>query len=261
MRLLSAALLLSATAVMAQGEVRIERITVEETAPAKVTGVQHVGSQWFPFYAMAHRLLQGSSVDAHYLPGAGSAAIDAVITMRSITTADAAFSAARGANVRTIEIDAANSLGGRGRISTIPSGAAPAGDGLPPAFWLSLENLTVSADIIARDLTQLLPEHRAGIEKNLSAMRQELSALARQAAQLASEADTVEVADPAERYSYLVQTLGLIAIPPAEDVVSLDALGLSLLLSPSADSASPWDDLLGQMEQNIAQIFQALKAR
>jgi hypothetical protein len=146
-----------------------------------------------------------------YFSGRGAAALeslalksDAVIGLRSIWPQDPLYPLARRANIRVIEIDAAQPIDG-----ALPGLALQSGDDVSSYPWLDPSNMGRMADIIAADLSRLTPGAEAALARNLARMRQELVSMAAQAQSALAGVDNVSVALLSDRLDYLVNGLSL----------------------------------------------------
>ncbi|RFP81103.1 metal ABC transporter substrate-binding protein [Hydrogenophaga borbori] len=140
---------------------------------------------------------------------------DAVIALRSIWPDDPLFPLARRQNIRLIEIDAARPLDASLPGIALREGADPAA-ALP---WLDAVNLGRMADVIAADVSRLVPHARPRLQDNAAALRQRLLAVtARSEARLARAAN-LSVFSLSDRLDYLVSgfNLDLVGTDSRED--------------------------------------------
>lgn len=130
---------------------------------------------------------------------------DAVIALRSIWPDDPLFPLARRQNIRLIEIDAARPLDASLPGIALREGADPAA-ALP---WLDAVNLGRMADVIAADVSRLVPHAKPRLQANVAALRQRLLAVtARSEARLA-RASNLSVFSLSDRLDYLVSGFNL----------------------------------------------------
>ncbi|MBK4217121.1 zinc ABC transporter substrate-binding protein [Paracoccus caeni] len=193
--------------------------------------------------ALARALTKGSGIDivavqpdklpasrlASYLHGRGQETVeaaakdaDAVLTLRSFWPDDPLYPAARRANIRIIEIDAAKPLDERlpgialmdatdqddalyAQLGLEPM--PPAGEETAP--WLSPTRLGEMAEIVAADLSRLAPEDAAQIAANLGALKHDLLAIKSQADSDLASLDSVEVVALSPQFGYFSADLGL----------------------------------------------------
>jgi ABC-type Zn uptake system ZnuABC Zn-binding protein ZnuA len=194
-------------------------------------------------YSMAKALTQGTTTVVRNLPEAGRpmsslesyftlqadrlaaefAAADAVVTIGKLWRDDPLYVAARGANIRIVEIDAtkpwSTTLEGASIVlepaDDVPW-AAPGERGATDAarspsiyYWLSLANGAQAADIVAADLMRLAPVDAPRIAENLAAFRARVLDLKRRyEAELALLAD-VTVFALTRDLVYLTTDLGV----------------------------------------------------
>lgn len=160
--------------------------------------------------------------------GLGQAArqADAVIALRSIWPDDPLFPLARRQNIRLIEIDAARPLD-----ASLPGIALREGaDSAAALPWLDAVNLGRMADVIAADVSRLVPEARPRLLDNAAALRQRTLAItARSEAQLA-RASNLSVFSLSDRLGYLVSGFNL-------DLVGTDAREDDAAWTPEALAA------------------------
>jgi ABC-type Zn uptake system ZnuABC Zn-binding protein ZnuA len=139
--------------------------------------------------------------------GLGEAArqADAAIALRSIWPDDPLFPLARRHNIRLIEIDAARPLD-----ASLPGMALQEGDVSANALpWLDPVNLGRMADVIASDVSRLVPDARAGLQTNVSTLRQQLLAITAQSEARLSAASNLTVFSLSDRLDYLVSGFNL----------------------------------------------------
>ena len=142
----------------------------------------------------------------------------AVVTIGKLWRDDPLFTAARGANIRIIDIDAtkpwSNTLEGISVAMTphqdSPWATSDNNESIPSIFfWLSLTNSVRSADIIAQDLMRLAPQVAAQIQTNLSKVRSRLLNLQRQNESALLSATNLSVFSLAPELVYLTSDLSL----------------------------------------------------
>jgi len=147
---------------------------------------------------------------------------DAVVSLRSVWPEDPLYPRARAANIRVVEIDAANPVGASvGGVSLLPAprsvapwrdggqGAGP--EGPSPYVWMSLSNLQRMAEIIAADLDRLAPDAQGRIDANLEAFKSRIRELRAQADARLLESTAAEVFVLSDQLDYLIADLGLFA--------------------------------------------------
>jgi len=197
---------------------RIERIAT--TPPHKDQAEQLLAdAALFPVAALAQALAKGTAIavrpilaeyprldrladaiDRHYdhhPPGA------IVLTMRSAWPADPLFAQARADNIRILEIDASRPLDNSGPGIALQSSVPQ--DGYP---WLSLNNLSRMAEIIARDFTRLVPGQADTFTANLNHVKKDLFALQSEVAKATLEIDDPYVSATTPAFSYLLESAG-----------------------------------------------------
>lgn len=194
-------------------------------------------------HALARTLTEGSGIEvvavqpdklpasrlASYLQGRGRETLetaatdaDAVVTLRSFWPDDPLFPAARRANIRIVEIDAAKPLDERlpGIALMDPTDQddalytelglepmPPVGEDTAP--WLSPTRLGEMAEIVAGDLSRLSPKDEQQIAANLSALKHRLLTIKSQADTDLAMLDSVEVAALSPQFGYFAADLGL----------------------------------------------------
>ncbi len=130
---------------------------------------------------------------------------DAVVALRSIWPDDPLFPLARRQNIRLIEIDAARPLDASLPGIALHEGAASA-TALP---WLDPVNLGRMADVIAADLSRLVPDARPRLQANAAALRQQVLAVAAQSEARLAAAANLTVFSLSDRLAYLVSGFNL----------------------------------------------------
>ena len=188
-------------------------------------------------YSIASALAEGTSIAVENVPEGGRpmnalvnlltqrperyealfARADAVVTIGKLWLDDPLYTAARGANIRIVEIDATKpwsaTLEGVSVVSQPAEQGPWAATGAPrePSvyYWLSPANAARSADIIARDLMRLAPDDAARIEQNLNTVRGGLVELKREYELKFAELDDVTVFALAPEFVYLLADMGL----------------------------------------------------
>lgn len=140
---------------------------------------------------------------------------DAVIALRSIWPDDPLFPLARRQNIRLIEIDAARPLDASLPGIALREGADPAA-ALP---WLDAVNLGRMADVIAADVSRLVPHARPRLQDNVAALRQRLLAVTAQSEARLARAANLSVFSLSDRLDYLVSgfNLDLVGTDSRED--------------------------------------------
>jgi hypothetical protein len=139
--------------------------------------------------------------------GLGEAArqADAAVALRSIWPDDPLFPLARRQNIRLIEIDAARPLD-----ASLPGMALQEGDVSANALpWLDPVNLGRMADVIASDVSRLVPEARQRLQANVATLRQALLAITAQSEARLAAASNLTVFSLSDRLDYLVSGFNL----------------------------------------------------
>lgn len=192
--------------------------------------------------ALARRLTEGTGITVHavqpdklpasrlhsFLAGRGRAALetaakdaDAVLTLRSFWPDDPLYPAARRANIRIVEIDAAQPLDQRlPGIALLPPASdsavyadlglepmPPAGEETAP--WLSPTRLGEMAEIVAGDLSRLAPADAARIGQNLRGLKHELLLAKAEGDRAMAARDNPEAVALSPQFGYLAADLGL----------------------------------------------------
>jgi len=194
-------------------------------------------------YALAQRLTEGTVIEviavqpdklpasrlASFLHGRGRADFeaaakeaDAVLTFGSFWPEDPLYPAARRANIRIIQIDAAQPLDQRSAgIALLDPRASDAAiytmlnlQPMPPqgeetAPWLSPTRLAEMAEVVAGDLGRLVPDAAPGIAGNLAGLKHDLLAAKAKADATLAEAESVEVVALSPQFGYFAADLGL----------------------------------------------------
>lgn len=194
-------------------------------------------------YALAQRLTQGTQIEvkpvqpeklpasrlASFLHGRGKADFetaakqaDAVLTFGSFWPEDPLYPAARRANIRIVQIDAAQPLDQRmagiamlePRASDAEVYAALGLQPMPPqgeetAPWMSPTRLAEMAEVVAGDLSRLVPDAAPGIAGNLSALKHDVLAAKAQADAALAESENIEIAALSPQFGYFAADLGL----------------------------------------------------
>lgn len=193
--------------------------------------------------ALARRLTEGTAIKvvavqpdklppsrvASYLASRGRTALDeaalgadAVLTFRSFWADDPLYPAARRANIRIVEIDAAQPLDERmpGMAVLVPVQteaplyAALGLEPMPPegeetAPWLSPSRLGEMAEVVSGDLSRLVPKDADRLAQNLAGLKRELLEIKAQADQALAQRDNVDVVALSPQFGYLAADLGL----------------------------------------------------
>lgn len=193
--------------------------------------------------SLARSLTQGTSIQvvavqphnlpasrlSSYLAGRGRQGLeesaktaDAVLSFRSFWPEDPLYPAARRANIRIIEIDAAQPLDNRmpGMAVLDPSSddrpiyALLGLEPMPPhgeetAPWLSPSRLAEMADTTAGDLSRLAPAEADRIEQNLSRLKHDLLEIRVKADRILALRDNLDVVALSPQFGYLAADLGL----------------------------------------------------
>lgn len=136
-------------------------------------------------------------------------AATAVVGMPQLWGDDPLYRAARATNIRIVPIDAtaywsSNAEG----IAVIDKPTRPS-SGPSPYFWLSINNVLRSADIVAKDLKRLFPDAAERIEINRGQFRSELLGLKREYDLKYSALDDTTVLALADEFVYLTSELTL----------------------------------------------------
>jgi ABC-type Zn uptake system ZnuABC Zn-binding protein ZnuA len=169
----------------------------DATGPTVLTGTQAT-------YSLAKALTAGTPIQVQNVPADGRqlsllkdyiarrtdtlapafAAATAVITLTNALPGDPLYRFAREANIRIVDIDAAVpwSLSTPGvaladsPVTTVAWGSDPdpVETATAPYFWLSVSNAIRMGDIIAHDLTALVPDAAIVISKNLDGLKRSL---------------------------------------------------------------------------------------
>lgn len=147
------------------------------------------------------------------------ASAEAVVSMTNVLPSDPLFRFAREANIRLVNIDAAQpwSFDSSG-VSIIQapnsdvywastSESATASDS--PYFWLSPSNAVRMADIIGSDLARVFPVEQAQIIANRDALKQSLLELSREYQNKFLSAEEITLFALANEFVYLTNDLGL----------------------------------------------------
>ncbi|PTE20010.1 ABC transporter substrate-binding protein [Cereibacter changlensis JA139] len=147
---------------------------------------------------------------------------DAVLTLRSLWPADPLYPAARRANIRIVELDAAmpldRRLPGIALLDPDPADLAlyamlglepmpPAGEETAP--WLSPTRLGEMGEIAAADLERLSPGDAPAIRANLARLKQDLRQVKTRADLALADLANPEVVSFSPQFGYLLADLGL----------------------------------------------------
>ena len=193
--------------------------------------------------ALARRLTEGTTISVQavqpdklpasrlhsFLTGRGRAEFersardaDAVLSFRSFWPDDPAYPAARRANIRIVEIDAAQPVDQRmpgiavlapdrsddalyARLGLEPM--PPAGEETAP--WLAPTRLGEMAEIVAGDLSRLVPADAARMAENLRGLKHELLQIKAQADAVMARRDEVAAIALSPQFGYMAADLGL----------------------------------------------------
>ncbi|AGT08617.1 metal ABC transporter solute-binding protein, Zn/Mn family [Paracoccus aminophilus] len=246
--------------------------------------------------ALARRLTEGTGIEvvavqpdklppsrvASYLAGRGHAGLDeaalgadAVLTFRSFWAEDPLYPAARRANIRIVEIDAAQPLDERmpgmavldPAATEAPLYAALGLEPMPPegeetAPWLSPSRLGEMAEVVTGDLSRLAPTDADQLGQNLAGLKRELLEIKAHADQALAQRDNVDVVALSPQFGYFAADLGLdlrarlIAAPDEWTEARADKLaawlareGITTVLTARALPASLSDRLARQQVQ------------
>ena len=189
-------------------------------------------------FSVSHALAEGTGIVVENLPERGRrmsalpnllrqsadryaetlSRADAVVTIGKLWRDDPLFIAARGFNVRVVDIDAtkpwSTTLEGIS-VALEPRQTAPWAESDPTArepsvhYWLSPANGARMAEIIAADLARMSPRDRVAIEANLAALRRELLGLKLEYELKLAELADVTVFALASEFVYLTSDMGL----------------------------------------------------
>ncbi|MCV6610394.1 MAG: metal ABC transporter substrate-binding protein [Amphritea sp.] len=98
----------------------------------------------------------------------GAGPFDVLVTVESVWPGYAVFGKLRSQNVRLVAIDVAEELNDPGLSIRRQAGQSM------QYFWLAPDNLQVMAQILAKDLSRLLPVHQHLIQENLQRLKQQI---------------------------------------------------------------------------------------
>ncbi|MEM9406046.1 MAG: zinc ABC transporter substrate-binding protein [Acidobacteriota bacterium] len=207
--------LLFCTAGLAQSEPQGNA----SSAPVVLTSVA-------PLYSLTTLLLQdtgvvvqnvpprprGLSTQASYFKARGAnfaedlQSATAVVGMAQLWEGDPLYPFARAANVRVVPVDATAYWGGaKEGVSVIRT----ADGAVSPHFWLSVTNVTRSADIVAADLLRLFPEQAGVIEENRLKLKRTLLALKAEYDAKFARVENAAVLALADEFVYLTADFSL----------------------------------------------------
>lgn len=210
---------------------------------------------------------------------------DAAIGLRSLWADDPLYPVARRSNIRIVEVDAARPVdGGLPGIAVQPGVT----DGLKSQPWQSSNNLGRMADVLAADLSRLVPGAKPKIYANLAALKQRLLKLTADSEARLAKADNLTVVSLSDHFAYLVSSLNLEVVgtdarpdadwtdedlqklstqlkdndvavvlhhrQPSEAVKAAVTAGGSQLLVLNVDSADP----VAELETNVDQVIKTL---
>ncbi|WP_323716147.1 metal ABC transporter solute-binding protein, Zn/Mn family [Paracoccus aminovorans] len=193
--------------------------------------------------ALARRLTEGTTISVEavqparlpasrlhsFLAGRGRAQLeeaarkaDAVLTFRSFWPEDPLYPAARRANIRIVEIDAAQPLDQRmpgiamlkpddtdaalyARLGLEPM--PPAGEETAP--WLAPTRLGEMAEVVAGDLSRLVPADASRLAENLRALKHDLLLAKSEADRAMAARDSVDFVALSPQFGYMAADYGL----------------------------------------------------
>ncbi|MBI1321373.1 MAG: hypothetical protein GC168_20815 [Candidatus Hydrogenedens sp.] len=195
----------------------IERIEAAPSAPETITA----DAVLFAVAALGQTLAEGTAITVRPIPCAfprldrlqpaaeafyGEHGVgDCVLTMRDFWPADPLFPLARARNIRVIEVDASRPLDESGpAISRLE-----ASDGGETAYaWLSLNNLSRMAEIIAHDFTKLAPQNEPHILENLNRAKRQLFQIQGEIARATLDIDDPFVIATTPVFDYFLESTG-----------------------------------------------------
>jgi len=180
-----------------------------------------------PLYSIVHALTVEMPVEVRNVPahprtlstqasyfksrGANHAAVfkaaSATVGVQKLWGEDPLYRTARAFNIRIVPIDATTYWSASAEGIAVLS--VPGRDESSPYFWLSINNVLRSTDIIAGDLKRLFPAEAPQIEKNREAFRTELLDLRGEYAQLFAKIADTTVLALATEFVYLTSELTL----------------------------------------------------
>ncbi|WP_022961184.1 metal ABC transporter solute-binding protein, Zn/Mn family [Halopseudomonas pelagia] len=178
-------------------------------------------------YGLGSILLEGSGVELvraapdslpasrqpSYFSGRGAKSLDAaageadaVITLRSLWAEDPLYPLARRSNIRIVEIDAARPVDG-----ALPGIALQpeVTDQLASQPWLSINNLGRMADVMAADLSRLVPADQSQIDSNLATLKRRLLQLSAESESRLAQLDNITVVSLTTDAAYLLSGLNM----------------------------------------------------
>ncbi len=144
--------------------------------------------------------------------------LDAVLTIRQIWSHDPLFRYARRWNINTIEVDASMpfdpGLNGVSLLDVPADSQAERIESCPskqisPYIWLSLSNVLTMADILAKDLQQLLPAEAEQVAASLAAFKHAVFTMKNRYVMEFLEVDRLDIAALTDRLVYLTSDLNL----------------------------------------------------
>jgi ABC-type Zn uptake system ZnuABC Zn-binding protein ZnuA len=146
---------------------------------------------------------------------------EAVVTIGRLWREDPLFAAARGENIRVVNIDATEPVSttltgvaltrepeARAPWEPVSTSDAPA-PRASPFFWLSPTNAGHAAEIVARDLARLSPRDAGKVNQNLAMYRQIVFELKQSYEARLAELENVTVFALAPDFVYLTNDLGI----------------------------------------------------
>lgn len=177
-------------------------------------------------HALNRSLLEGTGLEARYLPparlpvnriggwlgkaDAGQLApAEALLTIESVWPGLELYPLLRQLDIRVVPIDVASEIApGGARVTQRP------GLTTPDYFWLDFANLTLMANVAARDLARLWPEQAGQIEANRLALQRHIQQQAMRLDELLLSHDIGSVALMDERLTPLAQAMALPLVAP-----------------------------------------------
>lgn len=129
-----------------------------------------------------------------------------VLSLRQFVPQDVLYRWVRRHNPRAVELDAAFPFDPSATAVRLQRDEAGA---VLPYLWLSLQNLTRMAEIIAHDLQKWQPQQAETIRANLTTLRQALQALRAETSQQLLQAEAFEVIALGHDFAYLWQEFDL----------------------------------------------------
>lgn len=231
--------------------------TAPQTQPTEAKVVKKTIIVAHPvLHGLTQRLLRGTDIaifaaaparlpasrQGAYLAGRGLDALlaaapeaQAVIGMRSVWSDDQLYPLARRANIRLVEVDAANPVEGDVPGITFATSSTPSSDKRRSVLitqpWQEAANLARMASIVADGLSRLYPETRLMLQTNARAMAAELQAAQAAASAQLAQAEDLSVLLLSERVQTLASALQLDVVdwqPPAKDAELPAAMAVAI---------------------------------